>query len=690
MRLSFLLCLVPLAAGLAAQERLTPELLWQLRGVSDPQPSPDERWLLYHVRTTELRDNKSTTQLVLLEQSTRKRRQLTGEGSNFNGRWSPDGETIAFLSTRKGAPQVFTLSLAGGEARQITNQSGGVSNLAWSPGGTHLSFTAEVKLDPDVHDRHPDLPHADAKIFDSLLIRHWDEWKEGKYSHLFVVSADGGAPRDLMPGERFDTPVKPFGGGEQIAWSPDGKELCYTAKKIAGSAWASSTDNDLYAVPVDGGPARNLTAGMPGYDQDPVYSPDGSMIAFHSMARAGFEADRNRIMVLDRRNGKIRDASEGVDLSAHAFAWLSNDALVFDADVKGTTQVYRLALAGGAPQPLSQGRWQFSGAVPAPGGDHVYCVRQRTERPNEIVRLSLSARGEGEALTDENGALYANLAQPEVEERWFQATDGAKIHSWVVYPPDFDPARKWPMLLYCQGGPQSQVGQWFSLRWNFHLMAARGYVVLAVNRRGLPGFGQAWNDQISGDWGGQAMQDLLSATDAMLEEPFIDRQRTAAIGASFGGYTIYWLMGNDDRQRFCSMVAHCGVFDLRSMYLATEELFFPNWDLGGPFWTSPEIASDYQRFSPSSFVGNWRTPLLVIHGERDYRVPVTQGIQAFTAAQVRGVPSRFLYFPAEGHWVLTPQNGVLWHREFFTWLDATCKDRELGAAPASAPRKEGR
>lgn len=668
-RILAVLCVLSVfCAALAAQDRLSPELLWKLRRVSDPQPSPDGKHLLYGVRTYELEENSGHTQLYLLDLADNSRKQLTSQGSNFNGRWLPDGKSIAFLSTRGGAPQIYVLPIDGGEARQVTDREGGVANMAVSPTGGHFSFTAHVRLDPTLHELFPDLPHADAKIYDELLVRHWDEWKDGTYSHLFVVPADGGEAWDLMPGERFDTPVKPFGGGEQIAWSPDGKELCYTAKKIAGSAWVESTNNDLWVVPATGGEATNITDGMPGYDQEPAYSPDGKYIAFHSMATPGFESDRNRLMLYDRSGGGIRELTEGFDQSVHGTAWTpDSQSLTFDSDTSGTTQIYRIAAAGGEPAALSQGRFQFRGGVPAAGA--VYCLRQQTERPYEIVRLGLDGASAGEVLTDENGPAYANLELPKIEERWFDATDGQKIHSWVIYPPNFDASKKWPMLLYCQGGPQSQVGQWFSYRWNFHLMAAQGYVVLAVNRRGLPGFGQAWNDQISRDWGGQAMDDLLSATDQMFEEPFIDRERTGAIGASFGGYTIYWLMGHDQEDRFATMISHCGVFDLQSMYGATEELFFVNQDLGGPYWKGPEIAQDYARFSPSSFVGNWDTPLLVIHGQKDFRVPMTQGLQAFTAAQAQGVPSRFLYYPEEGHWVLSPQNGVLWHRVFFDWLD---------------------
>lgn len=691
MRPVFLLSLLSLGVIAPAQERMSPELLWQLQRISDPQVSPDGKQVLYHVRTYDWRANTGTTQIHVLDPISRRQRVLTAEGSNFNGRWSADGSAIAYLSTRRGAAQIFVLPLAGGEARQVTEVEGGVSNMAWSPTGEYFSFTADVKIDADVHALYPDLPQAQARLFDSLLIRHWDSWKEGTYSHLFVVPAAGGTPRDLMPGQRFDTPVKPFGGGEQIAWSPDGRQLCYTAKKVAGSAWASSTDNDLYLVSVDGGEAMRVTSGMPGYDQDPLYSPDGKKIAFHSMQRGGFEADRNRLMVFDVASKEIREVTEGVDLSVLGFAWMPDgQSFVFEADSLGTTQVMQLALAGGQPRPLSTGRHHLTSVTPAPDGKSLYCLSENTERPFEVVRLAVDASGGGgEVLTDANGDVFRKLELPKVEELWVEASDGKKIHSWVIYPPDFDPNKKWPMLLYCQGGPQSQVGQWFSYRWNFHLMAAQGYVVLAVNRRGLPGFGQQWNDEISGDWGGQAMHDLLTATDHMQAQPFIDRQRTAAIGASFGGYTIYWLMGHDTEDRFCSMVAHCGVFNLESMYLSTEELFFVNWDLGGPFWSSPEVAATYQKFSPHRFLGNWDTPLFVIHGQQDFRVPVEQGIQAFTAAQVRGTPSRFLYFPTEGHWVMSPQNGLLWHREFFRWLDATCKNLDPQAAGAAA-RKERR
>jgi dipeptidyl aminopeptidase/acylaminoacyl peptidase len=667
---------VPLAvlACPQAQERMTPELLQSLARVGDPQPSPDGKRLLYSVRTTQLAEDKGTTHLFLLDLATGERRQVTAAGSNWNGRWSPDGRGIGFLSTRSGTAQAYVLPVDGGEARCVTDVPGGIDNLSWSPTGTHLAFTARVPLDKVAgNELYPDLPKADARIYDSLLVRHWDAWNDGSYSHLFVVPVAGGTPKDLMAGLRYHTPMPPFGGAEQIAWAPDGKSLVYTSKKLDGIAAARSTNSDLWRVDLEGTGAVNLTDGMPGYEIDPTFSKDGRFLAFLSMAREGFESDRNRIFVLDVASGERRELTGGFDQTAHAIAWLPDaSGIVFASETRGTTQIYEVGIDGSKPKAISQGRHQFDSPRPGPDGRFVFALRQRTERPPEVVVLDREAPSEGRMLTRENDGVYGKLQLPKVEERWFEATDGKSIHAWVVYPPDFDPARKWPMLLYCQGGPQSQVGQFFSTRWNFHLMAARGYIVLAVNRRGLPGFGQEWNDQISRDWGGQAMQDLLSATDAMQAEGYVDRTKTAAVGASFGGYTIYWLMGNAG-DRFAAMISHCGVFDLRSMYATTEELFFVDWDLGGPYWKSPEIERDYERFSPSSFVGTWRTPLLVIHGERDFRVPYAQGLGAFTAAQAQGVPSRFLYFPGEGHWVLRPQNGVLWSRVFFDWLDRYCK-----------------
>ncbi len=657
-----------------AGRRLDPELLWDLRRVSGPSVSPDGSRLVYHVRTYDLEEDRGATHLFLMDLDSGERRQLTGQGSNWGVVWSPDGERIAFLSSRDGAPQIYLMDLGGGEAQPVTDREGGCANLQWSPDGKHFSFTSQVREADDPKALFEDLPKAEARVYDDLLIRHWDHWKEGTFSHLFVVGIDGEGERDLMEGQPWDTPLVPFGGGEQIGWAPDGSRIAYTAKKVDDPE--VSTDSDIFEVDLTSGETTNLTDGMGGFDIDPVYSPDGTRMAWLSMERPGFESDRNRIFVRDRVAGTATEITVGFDQNASGPAWSPDSQTIwFTTDRHGTTQIYGVAADGGSrPKAATSGRWHFGGLNVGPGGDALYATRMQTERPNEIVRVALGGEAsEGTALSDENGDIYASLALPTVLERWTKATDGQSIHSWIVYPPDFDPSKKYPMLTYCQGGPQGQVGQWFSYRWNFHLMAAQGYIVAAINRRGLPGFGRAWNDQISGDWGGQAMQDLLSVTDDLFTEPYVDRDRTAAIGASFGGYTTFWLMGHDEEDRFKAMVSHCGVFNLESMYLSTEELWFPNWDAGGPYWRMN--ASEREKlaaFSPHRHVEKWDTPLLVIHGQRDYRVPFEQGLQAFTAAQVQGVPSRLLYYPNEGHWIMRPQNGVLWHRVFFDWLGRYC------------------
>lgn len=667
-------CVLAVATPAPSQGRLTAESLLTLKRVGEPALSPDGSKLLYTVRTVDIAADKGTTQVVLANLAAAGAAAswttvvVTSEGSNMHPMWAPDGKSFACISTRSGTPQVWVHALAGGKPVQVTDHPGGVANALWSPDGRKFLFTADVQVDPTTLQRHPDLPKANARIHDDLMVRHWDSWKDGTYSHLFVVDAAGGKALDLMPGERVDTPLKPFGGVEQLAWAPDSRSIVYTARRVADPE--ASTDSSLWSVPVDGGEHRNLTPDMPGYDQEPLFSPDGRHMAFLSMARGGFEADRVRLMLVDLKDGNRRELGASLDASFGGLTWARDSRSLFaTVETLGTTQVFQVGLDGSVRQ-VTKGRHAVTDLEVAPDGSRLHALVTTMERPAEVAVVDVQTGGITR-MTDENGPVFAALELPSVEEEWFEATDGKRIHAWIVKPPQFDPSKRHPFLLYCQGGPQSMIGQGFSFRWNFHLMAARGYVVAAVNRRGLPGFGQQWNDQISGDWGGQAMQDLLAVTDAMQQRPYVDAARSAAVGASFGGYTTYWLMGNAG-SRFAAMISHCGVFDLRSMYGSTEELFFVNWDLGGPYWVSPEVARDYERFSPSSFVKNWKTPLLVIHGERDYRVPLEQGLQAFTAAQVQGVPSRLVTFPEEGHWVMRPQNGVLWHREFFGWLDRWC------------------
>ena len=652
--------------ALPAQQRLTPESLVGLQRISDLALSPDGSHLLFTLRMPDLASNRSKALVHLLPTAAGASATPIGEGSSPV--WLAGGQAYAYAA-KEG---VTSQGLFTDAAPVRTPVPGGVQNLSWSPVGEQFACTRAVPIDAPVTQAHADLPQAKARAYDDLMVRHWDQWLDGSYSHLFVHTQGSKESLDLMPGERVHTPLQPFGGAEQIAWSPDGKELCYTARRVPNPE--SSTDSSLWVVPIGGGAAKNLTPGMPGYDQDPSYSPDGRWIAFASKARAGFEADRLRLMLHERATGKNTELLPDFDANAQELRWSRDSTrLFFTVEIEGTTQVFTTPLQSPRAVAVTKGRHALTGLQVAPDGATLYALRASMERPFEIVRID-AATGAITALTDVNGGTFRDLALPSIEAEWFPATDGKRIHAWICKPPGFDPAKRYPFVLFCQGGPQSMVGQGFSFRWNFHLMASQGYVVAAVNRRGLPGFGQAWNDQISRDWGGQAMQDLLAVTDAMQARPYIDKARSAAVGASFGGFTVYWLMGNAP-DRFAAMIAHCGVFNLESMYLATEELFFVDWDLGGPFWTSPENAERYRRFSPHRFIQNWKTPLLVIHGEQDFRVPYDQGLQAFTAAQLQGVPSRLLTFPDEGHWILQLQNSVLWQREFFGWLDRFCGDK---------------
>ncbi len=688
-------------SGLA--QRLTPERLWDLSRIGDAAISPDGKQLAYLVTRYSLEENRGVTDLMLqplpdgplsptdlkatafetpLDVS-QAETLLSGVKGLNSLSWihQPSGAKLLYIAPAEGEdakPQAWLLDPSGGEPVQLTSLEQGIGNLKPSPAGNAIAFTVDVKMDDRVTEVYPDLPKADARIIDSLLYRHWNAWHDYAYSHVQVIRFDPSGrpsePIDLMDSLRADCPVPPFGGAEQFEFSPDGRELALTLKLVNNPA--ESTDTGIYLVSVDGGPLQNITPGMPGYDMEPRYSPDGRFIAFHSMERASFESDRNRIMLYERSGGELREITEGLDQTAHNATWSPDSRTIyFSSETRGTTQVYEIKVESTTLRQVSSGRFDFSVVAAVPGTSYVLLKQQSMLRPTELALLD-TVQGQLTTITDVNGEMFDGLELPTVEERFFTATDGKQIQNWVILPPDYDESseKQWPMLTYCQGGPQGQIGQWFSYRWNFHMMASQGYVVLAVNRRGLPGFGRQWNDQISGDWGGQAMQDILASTDAMMADPKIDRRRVAAVGASFGGYTVYWLMGNAEN-RFCAMIAHCGVYNLESMYGSTEELFFVNWDLGGPFWVSESVADRYARFSPHKFAGNWKTPLLVIHGEKDFRVPVTQGMEAFTAAQVQGVPSRFLYFPEEGHWVQSPQNGVLWGRVFFDWLNRYCQSK---------------
>lgn len=675
------ICMLFCTTVLQAQN-LTPELLWKLGRVSDPRLSPDGKSVIYHVRTFDLAANKGQGDICLLPLAGGTAITLAGTPADESGaRWRPDGKKIGFLmADANGDTQLWEMNPDGTGKTQISSLKGGINNYGYSPTLAHIWYSADVTLDKKPSEIYPDLPKTDgARIIDGLMYRHWNAWHDYAYSHLFLASyANGtiGTGVDLMKGERFDAPTMPFGGDEQIMFSPDGKKLAYTCKKLQGTAAAISTNNDIYLYDLTAGSTTNLTEGMNGYDNDPCWSPDGKKLLWLSMETPGYESDRNRLFQYTFETRQKTELLATFDYSVDNVAWSADSRMIVFTAAKNATKqifIYDGQLRSAMPvRQLTDVQADYNEISVAGSGKSLVIVASRTDMatPSELYSVDPQT-GAAKMITRVTAPVWDNLKKCTVQKRMVKTTDGKEELVWVIYPPDFDPAKKYPALLYCQGGPQSVVSQYFSYRWNFSLMAARGYIVVAPNRRGLPSFGEAWNDQITGDWGGQAMNDLLSAIDDVSKESYVDKDRLGCVGASYGGYSVYWLAGHHNK-RFKAFISHCGVFNLESEFGATEEMFFAQHDMEGNYWDNPKPRS-FDAFSPHKFVQNWDTPLLVIHNEKDFRVPLNQGMEAFTAAQIRNVPSRFLYFPDEGHHVVKPQNSVLWNRVFFAWLDQYVK-----------------
>ncbi|HFA50368.1 MAG TPA: S9 family peptidase [Bacteroidetes bacterium] len=658
-----------LSISLFSQKNLTPEALWQLGRVGLNDLSPDGKTAVYSVRHYDLEANSGSSDLfAVATDGSGSPRQLTNlPGSEGDAQFRPDGKKIGFL--HKG--QLWEMNLDGSNATQVSNLK--MNGYHYSPDGKKILFIADVKYDQTTLDKHPDLKKADAKIIDGLMYRHWTEWEDGQYSNIFVADYSDGhlrsEPKNIM-GEPYDSPLKPFGGMEQIAWSKDGRYIAYTCKKLRGLKYAVSTNSDIYLYDLLTGKTDNLTKGMMGYDLNPAFSPDGRYLAWESQEEDGYESDRHRIFVYDFVTKKKEELTAGLDQNASNPQWGSNsNRIYFNSPVNATYQLFYIDRdrAEEVVQ-VSSGTYNYGSF--AVGKNGITVSRCSMSEPHELFSLSLNG-GPARQLTFTNKDQLANIGMGKVEKRMIKTTDDKDMLTWVIYPPGFDPEKKYPTLLYCQGGPQSTVSQFWSYRWNFQMMAANGYVIVAPNRRGLPSFGQKWNDEIAGDWGGQAMKDLLSAIDEVAKEPYVDKDNLGAVGASFGGYSVYWLAGHHEG-RFKAFISHDGLFNLESWYLTTEEMFFANHDLEGPYWQK-DLPETWRLDSPHRYVQNWDTPILVVQGGIDFRVPPQEGLQAFQAAQLRGVPSKLLYFPEEGHWVMSPQNGVLWQREFFGWLDRWLK-----------------
>ncbi|MFO7997354.1 MAG: S9 family peptidase [Bacteroidales bacterium] len=666
--MTFIFALV--ALGFSQGQRMTAETLWELGRLGDAQVSPDGRLVMFGVTRYDVPENRGQRALYVVPVAGGEPVSVSGGGAS-NARWRPDGQKIGFLRAVEGSMQLWEMDPDGSNPAMVSDVPGGMSGFEYAPDMNHIYFTRMVKVHPGVNDRHADLPEAEAYLYDDLMYRHWDSWRDGRFSHVFIAPYAGGQlgdQTDLMEGEPFNSPLAPFGGNSQISWSPDGRYLAYTAKKKFGKAYAVSTNSDIFLYDLQTNDTRNLTAFNPGYDVNPVFSPDGRYLAWESMKTDGFESDKNRIMVMDLETGLYRDYSAGFDQSSSGFVWEADGSrLYFISGVQATYQVYAMDMDSGNIQQLTTGHHNYSSLSLA--GPFLVAQRMSMSMPAELFRIDKQT-GNQEQLTFVNKPILDGLSLAGVEERWVETTDGKEMLVWVIFPPDFDPGKKYPALLYCGGGPQSAVSQFFSYRWNFQMMAANDYIVVAPNRRGLPTFGQEWNDQISQDYGGQNKLDLLAAIDAVKQESYVDEDRLGAVGASYGGFSVFWLAGNHD-QRFSAFIAHCGMFNFESWYGTTEEMFFANHDIGGPYWETP-VPNSYE-FSPHRYVGRWDTPIMVIHGAKDFRVPISEGMQAFNAAQLQGIPSRFLVFPDENHWVLQPQNGILWQREFFGWLDKWLK-----------------
>lgn len=616
-----------------AQNRMTPELLWQLGRVSAIGISRDGKQLVYRVSTPNISENKSTSKR-------------------------------------------YSIPLTGGVPYELSDEVL-VDDNSISPDGQYQITVQEVKINKvQGKEFYPELDKSNVQIYDGLNYRHWDTWEDGSYSHLFVhpiIKNKRGEGKDLMANEPYDSPQKPFGGDEDYTWRIDSKKIVYVAKKKAGAAYAVSTNTDLYEYDIVAGTTINLTEGMMGYDIEPSFSSTG-VLAWLSMKRDGYEADKNDIIV---RNGNVTlNLTEQWDGHVNHFRWSPDGKKIyFVAPIGGTIQLFEVDYPGfnkKAPtvKQITNGEFDVTGMV-AQSGNTMIVSRTDMNHAAEFYTVNLG-NGQMTQLTHVNDAKYSNLKLSKIEKRMVPTTDGKQMLVWVIYPPDFDPAKKYPTLLYCQGGPQSPLTQFYSFRWNLQLIAANDYIVVAPNRRGMQGHGVAWNEQISKDHGGQVMQDYLSAIDAMTKEPFVDKDRLGCVGASYGGYSVFFLAGIHNN-RFKTFISHDGIFNFKSMYGTTEELFFVDWDYGGAYWDKNNAAAQksYTQFDPSNFVDKWNTPILIFQGGRDYRVPDGQGFEAFQAAQLRGVKSKLIYLPTENHWVLTAQNAQVWQREFFKWLKET-------------------
>lgn len=657
------------------------DALEALGRVSEPRVSPDGKRVLFGVSYESVPQNKSNRDLYVMNIDGTGVTRITKTAQSENSAvWIDNGTRIAFVYAEKGtSPQLWVMNADGTERHAATNIEGGIEGFLFSPDQSKVVLISTVKYNRTAADIYPDLPKATGRVIDDLMYKHWDTWVT-EIPHPFIGAFDGQTItdlKDIMEGEPYEAPMRPFGGVESFAWSPDSKILVYTSRKKTGMEYALSTNSDLYAYNLTTGTTTNLTEGMMGYDTNPAFSPDGRYMAWLSMERDGYEADKNRLFIRDNATGQKTDLTSDWDYTIEEFVWNPNGKNIwFIAYHQGVAPIFNMEVATHKVTTVAEGLYDYTTLAPV-DNKTIVTMRHSMLRPNEIYRIGPKTKKgvkEDVALTDINGDIFAQLTMPTIEAKKVPTTDGKEMLTWVIYPPKFDASHKYPAILYCQGGPQSAVSQFWSYRWNFALMASNGYIMIAPNRRGVPGFGTEWEEQISKDYPGQNMRDYLSAVDYMkANEPAIDPARIGATGASYGGFSVYWLAGNHDK-RFAALLAHAGIFNTEAQYLETEEMWFANWDMGGAFWDKDNaVAQRTFATSPHRFVDRWDTPIMISHGEKDYRILASQGMAAFNAAKMRGIPAEMIIFPDENHWILKPQNAVMWQRLFFRWFDRWLK-----------------
>ena len=661
-------------------KKLTPEALWAMGRIGSSTVSPDGKQIAYTVSYYSVKENKSHTVIYVMNaDGTNNLLLTTTADSEMEPAWIKGGSKIAFLSAASGSMQLWKMNPDGSERKQLSAYEGGIDGFKFSPDESKVLFIAQVKYGERTSDLYPDLDKASGRVITDLMYKHWDEWVES-IPHPFVAAFDGNQvseATDILKDEPYESPMKPFGGIEQLAWSNDSKQIAYTCRKKTGLEYSVSTDSDIYLYDTESGKTRNLckedaTDKNLGYDTNPKFSPDGKSIAWQSMERDGYESDRNRLCVMNLKSGEKTYVTEAFQSGVDDYCWAPDGKTLYFVGVWHATSMIHSTNLKGEVKQLTDGMYDYT-SVAMLNNKQLLTKRHSISEADELFTVDLKKKNTVTRITKENDHIFSQLKMGKVEARWTKTVDGKDMLSWVVYPANFNPNKKYPTLLFCEGGPQSPVSQFWSYRWNLQIMAANDYIVIAPNRRGLPGFGMEWLEEISTNYGGHCMDDYLSAIDDIAKEPYVDKDHLGCVGASFGGYSVYWLAGHHNK-RFKAFIAHDGFFNMEQQYLETEELWFTNWDLGGAYWekNNPAVQRSYAN-SPHLFVDKWDTPILCIHGEKDYRILASQGMAAFNAAKLRGVPAELLIFPDENHWVLKPQNGILWQRTFFAWLDKWLK-----------------